>query len=224
MSPTIYFPIIFFVVGYFLGAIPFAVIVAKRFGVDIFKVGSGNPGATNVKRVCGKKAGNTVFFLDALKGFVAAFLPIVVFGFVAESVEFGNDGARETALAISQFCGLAGAVAGHCFSCFLKFKGGKGVSATIGALLGAMPVAVLLALVVWVIFYFWSRIVAIASIAFGIFLPCAAFLLIKFAPALGYGFVHFWFCCAIMIFIIVMHHSNIRRLIRGEENSFAKKK
>jgi glycerol-3-phosphate acyltransferase PlsY len=58
--------------GYWLGALPFAVIVAKRLGVDIFKKGSGNPGATNVTRVCGKGPGNLVFFLDFLKGFIAA--------------------------------------------------------------------------------------------------------------------------------------------------------
>ncbi len=224
MPHTTTFPILFLVLGYFLGAIPFAVIVAKRCGVDILKEGSGNPGATNVKRVCGKKAGNTVFVLDVLKGFLATTLPVLILGALSGTVDFGDEESRELTLTISQLCGLTGAVVGHCFSCFLKFKGGKGVSTTIGAMLGAMPVAVLLALIGWVIFYFFSRIVAIASIAFGIFLPCVVFSLIKFAPESGYNFVHFWFCCTITIFIIVMHQSNIRRLIKGEENSFAKKK
>ena len=66
--------LIFGILGYLLGAIPFAVIIARSKGVDIFSFGSGNPGATNVKRACGKFAGNLCFFLDALKGFLAAIL------------------------------------------------------------------------------------------------------------------------------------------------------
>ena len=66
------------IIGYLLGAISFAVIIARSKGVDIFKEGSGNPGATNVKRILGKKWGNAVFVLDALKGFTAAGLPLFV--------------------------------------------------------------------------------------------------------------------------------------------------
>ena len=68
------------IIGYLLGAISFAVIIARSKGVDIFKEGSGNPGATNAKRILGKKWGHVVFTLDALKGFVATILPLMVYG------------------------------------------------------------------------------------------------------------------------------------------------
>jgi glycerol-3-phosphate acyltransferase PlsY len=67
------------IIGYLLGAISFAVIIARSKGVDIFKEGSGNPGATNVKRILGKRWGNVVFALDALKGFTAALLPLKIY-------------------------------------------------------------------------------------------------------------------------------------------------
>lgn len=210
------------VVGYFLGAIPFAVIVAKRYGVDILKAGSGNPGATNVKRTCGKFAGNLVFILDMLKGFIAAFWPWALMNTLMPT----DPAAAEIwphAIAIAQLCGFAGALLGHCFSIFLKFKGGKGVSTTIGGLLGAMPIAVLVGILVWVAVYFPTRIVAVASMVFGLSLPLTSMVLAKFFPALGYTGIHVGFCLVVAIFIIIMHRSNIVRLLRGEENSFAKK-
>lgn len=209
-------------VGYFLGAIPFAVIVAKRCGVDILHAGSGNPGATNVKRTCGKTAGNLVFVLDVLKGFIAAFWPWLIMG----SLEPTAPEAAATwthATAIAQLCGFGGALLGHCFSIFLKFKGGKGVSTTIGALLGAMPLAVLIGLVVWVAVYRPTRVVAIASMFFGLSLPLTTMIFAKLLPGLGYTTVHVGFCLALAVFIIVMHRANILRLLRGEENSFKKK-
>ena len=221
MQNFIIFPTIALALGYCLGAIPFAVIIARRHGVDILKAGSGNPGATNVKRTCGKKAGNTVFALDAVKGFLAAFLPSLLPLSLAGSAENADSFAQ--VVAVSQLAGFAGAVLGHCFSVFLKFKGGKGVSTTVGALLGAMPIAVVIGGIVWAAVYFPTRVVAIASIALGISLPATTFLLSKFAPALGYGEIQIGFCVVIMIFIIAMHHSNIRRLLKGEENAFKKK-
>lgn len=213
------------VVGYLLGAIPFAVIVAKRHGVDILHAGSGNPGATNIKRTCGKAAGNLVFFLDAFKGFVAAFLPMIVAGaiFPENAGDAASVGAREHIVFIAQLCGFAGALLGHCFSVFLKFKGGKGVSTTIGGLLGAMPLAVLAGLVVWLAVYLPTRVVAIASMIFGLSLPIAAAIFAKCFPSLGYTTGHVGFCLVVAFFIIIMHRSNIVRLMRGEENSFKKK-
>lgn len=209
------------IIGYFLGAIPFAVIVAKRYGVNILTAGSGNPGATNVKRTCGKFAGNLVFILDMLKGFVAAFWPWLLMG----ALEPTDPAAVQNwphAIAVAQLCGFAGALLGHCFSIFLKFKGGKGVSTTIGGLLGAMPIAVLVGIVVWLAVYFPTRIVAVASMIFGLSLPLTSMILAKFFPSLGYTTIHVGFCLVIAVFIIIMHRSNIVRLMRGEENSFKK--
>lgn len=210
------------VVGYFLGAIPFAVIVAKRCGVDIFHAGSGNPGATNVKRTCGKFAGNLVFVLDLAKGFVSAFWPWIVMHNLVPADPAAAQGWAQ-AVAIAQLCGFAGALLGHCFSVFLKFRGGKGVSTTIGGMLGAMPLAVVLGLVVWLAVYRLTRVVAIASMIFGLSLPIVTMVFAKVFPELGYTALHAGVCLVLAIFIIVMHRSNILRLLRGEENSFKKK-
>src|SRR3989304_3400252 len=104
------------VVGYLLGSLPFGYLVAKAHGVDIFKVGSGNPGATNVKRVLGAKAGNTVFALDALKGAVAAGWPLA-YCLLNRPPNFlcGNDLYGAYLLGIP---GLLGSVVGHSFSIF----------------------------------------------------------------------------------------------------------
>jgi glycerol-3-phosphate acyltransferase PlsY len=187
------------VVGYLLGSISFAVIIARSQGVDIFKVGSGNPGATNVKRVLGSKFGNSVFVLDALKGFIAAGWPLLVFS----DLKLG-------------IIGLIVAILGHSFSVFLKFRGGKGVATTMGGLLAIMPIALLIGLLVWVIFFYTTRIVAVASIFFALSLPVSAYAL--------YGTEDSRLTLGILlsILIIVRHRSNIARMFKGKENSFNK--
>lgn len=212
MTISILFPAAALVVGYLLGSVPFAVIVARRHGVDIFKSGSGNPGATNVKRCCGKNAGNLVFFLDMLKGFVAALWPFFV-GMILS-------GTAENDVTVAQLCGFLGAVLGHCFPVFMKFRGGKGVSTTIGGLLGAMPMAVIVGLLVWLVFYYSTKIVAVASIAFGLALPLITMVYAKCWH--NYSELEIFFCLCLAFFIIIMHQSNIRRLVAGKENSFKK--
>lgn len=205
-------------IGYLLGSVNFAVLVAKRHGVDILKAGSGNPGATNVKRVIGKKAGNLVFFLDALKGLVAAGWPFVFFLLCQypESLQFKHDGLVTVYM---QLAGFFGALIGHCFSIFLKFKGGKGVAVTIGALLGAMPLNMACGGIVWALLFFTSRYVSVASIGMAVALPAIAY----FLPGQGIG-PHFWFSLFVAVFIVYTHRTNIRRLMKGEESRFTKKK
>jgi glycerol-3-phosphate acyltransferase PlsY len=187
------------VLGYLLGAISFAVLIAKSQGVDIFKEGSGNPGATNVKRTLGAKYGNAVFALDALKGFVAAGWPLLFLG--------------EIRLGI---IGLIAAIIGHSFSVFLKFRGGKGVATTMGGLLAIMPVVLVVGLAVWAICFFTTRIVALASILFAVSLPVAAYVLYPTGdPRFTLGLV-------LGVLIVVRHRSNIARMFQGKENSFKK--
>ena len=133
--------------GYLLGAIPFAVIIARFCGVNIFKVGSGNPGATNVKRSCGKWAGNICFILDAAKGFLATF-------WVFHSEFFGIQLSDPQSLC---YVGLVSAIIGHSFSVFIKFRGGKGVATSIGGLLAVMWAAILIALIVWLVVFYSTR-------------------------------------------------------------------
>jgi len=188
-------------IGYLLGAISFAVIVSKRQGVDIFKEGSGNPGATNVKRVLGAKWGNLVFALDALKGLVAAGWPLLVF----------EDFALRFAV-----IGLISAILGHSFSVFLKFRGGKGVATTMGGLLAIMPISLLIGLLVWMLAFYTTKIVALASILFAFSLPVSALNLY------GAGDPRFTLSITLSILIFFRHRSNLQRIFQGKENRFKK--
>jgi glycerol-3-phosphate acyltransferase PlsY len=199
-------------VGYLLGSVNFAVLVAKRHGIDILKEGSGNPGATNVKRVLGKGPGNLVFALDALKGAAGTYLPFLL----ADAVSPGSP-RFEVLVA-----GLAGTLLGHCFSCFLGFKGGKGVASTIGGLLVLLPIPIVIGAALWAIAFYATRYVSVASLALGLSLPLSCWLLPKFT-SLQFSDAELIFAFAIALFNVWTHRSNIGRLLRGEENKFTKK-
>ncbi len=189
------------IVGYLLGAIPFAVIIARRHGVNILKEGSGNPGATNVTRTIGKRAGNLCFALDFLKGVAAAGWPLL--------------GASDpTGLGV---LGLIAAIIGHSYSVFIGFKGGKGVAVTMGGLLALSWYILLIGLLVWVVIFYVSRYVSLASICFGISLP-----------VLAVGFeekpVLIVFLFGIAVLIVYRHRANIQRLFSGTEHRFTKKR
>jgi acyl phosphate:glycerol-3-phosphate acyltransferase len=197
-------------VGYLLGSIPFGVIVAKRYGVDIFSVGSGNPGATNVLRSVGKPAGYVVFFLDFLKGLIA------VTWFLFPWVSFSGDSTLG-------LWGLPGAVLGHTYPIFSSFRGGKGVATTMGGLLGVMPGCLIIGLVTWVIIFFSTRYVALASIGFGVSLPVCAIVNVWSNPDHSSVIGTIALAFVIMVWIIWRHRSNIVRLRDGTENRFKRK-
>ncbi|MEY5006257.1 MAG: hypothetical protein RI969_1345 [Verrucomicrobiota bacterium] len=205
---------IFALLGYLIGSVNFAVLVAKKHGVDILKEGSGNPGATNVKRVLGKGPGNLVFALDALKGFVGAGLPHLL-------LRVGETPAAADIHFTVCVAGFVGTLLGHCFSCFLKFKGGKGVASTIGGLLVLLPVPILIGAAIWGIVFMLSRYVSLASIALGVSLPLSCWLLPLFTK-LTFGQPEFWFAAAIAAFNLWTHRSNLGRLLAGTENRFVK--
>ena len=190
------------IVGYLLGAISFAVLVARSQGVDILKYGSGNPGATNVTRALGSKYGNMVFAGDALKGGIAAGWPLLVFG--------GELGLKLGII------GLIASIIGHSFSLFLKFKGGKGVATTMGGLVAIMPVVLLIGVAVWAAIFFSTKLVAVASMLFAVSLAVSAYFLYGAAdPRFTLGLV-------LAVLIVVRHRSNIARMLQGTENSFKK--
>ena len=110
--------------------------------------------------------------------------------------------------------GLLASLAGHSYSVFLKFRGGKGVATTMGGLLAIMPVALLVGLLVWLVFYYASRVVALASILFALSLPISSAWLYSSADS------RFILGCALCLLIIFRHKSNISRLLQGKENSF----
>ena len=197
-------------VGYLLGSIPFGVLVAKRVGVDIYSVGSGNPGATNVLRSIGKPAGYTVFLLDFLKGVLATVW--FKFGLVAFS------GDPNLAL-----WGLPAAVLGHTYPLFAKFKGGKGVATAMGGLLGVMPGCLLIGLVSWGVIFVTTRYVAVASIGFGLSLPLCSIIGYWNADDKSGHFSKVILSLIIMVWIIWRHRSNLQRLKDGTENRFERK-
>lgn len=190
-------------VGYLLGSLPFGYLVAKARGVDIFKEGSGNPGATNVKRVLGPKAGNTVLVLDLLKGSLATGWPLLPF-------------VETTHQQVLGIVGVIAAVLGHSFSIFTRFKGGKGVATAAGGLLVLMPVACLVAGSTWIVTFYASRYVSLASI-FGAIAVIVAAWLVPYHVSLSV------IATVIGAFVIVRHYENIGRLIKGTENRFVKK-
>jgi glycerol-3-phosphate acyltransferase PlsY len=156
-------------IGYVIGSIPWAVIVSKRAGVNIFSVGSGNPGATNVLRT---------------------------------------------------LWGLPAAVLGHTYPIFTGFRGGKGVATAMGGLLALMPFCLIVGLFFWVLTFYLTKYVALASIAFGLSLPvCSLF----FSPGEGNAVGQTVLAFIVMAWIIWRHRSNISRLRDGTENRFKKK-
>lgn len=216
------------VVGYLLGAIPFGWLVARAHGINIFEHGSKSPGATNVKRVLGKKAGNTVFALDAIKGALAAGWPLII-----ERIGLARIADTKNAISWSwelvdtklltpqtvipaAVIGLLAAVIGHSFSCFTRFKGGKGVATSAGGFVVLMPVVTLIALAVWLATFYGSRYVSLASIFAAIAMPVAAFFLKQHTLVVILAAV-------IGTFVIILHRANIKRLLNGTENRFVKK-
>lgn len=199
-------------IGYLLGSIPFGVLVSKRFGVDIYSVGSGNPGATNVLREIGKPAGYTVFVFDFLKGFWATYwFMIPVFSIETDPVFLG-------------LWGLPAAVLGHTYPLFTGFRGGKGVATAMGGLLGVMPECLLLGLVTWAIIFYSTRYVALASIGFGLSLPiCSLVTYWASDENQRHGGIVV-LALVVMAWIIWRHRSNLARLRAGTENRFDRKK
>ncbi len=210
------------VIGYLLGSLPFGFLVAKAHGVDIFAAGSGNPGATNVKRVLGSRAGNLVYFLDALKGAAATVWPWVWeksrgphLGVIFEHGGLRAMAAIDVAL---PFClaGLIGAVLGHTFSVFTAFRGGKGVATASGGLVVLMPGPILIGAVVWLVTFLLSRYVSLASILAAVVVPSSAWLL-GLHPALKIVVT------ALGGLVILRHQTNIGRLIAGKEHRWERK-
>ncbi|MGC9451036.1 MAG: glycerol-3-phosphate 1-O-acyltransferase PlsY [Oceanipulchritudo sp.] len=191
--------------GYLIGSISFAVLIAKSRGVDIFSSGSGNPGATNVLRALGKPCGYGCFLLDALKGTAAV---LVAAGL---AVQFG-EGVK-----LAGIFGLLGAILGHSFSVFLRFRGGKGVATTVGGLFALMPWVMLVGAIVWLAVFLTTRYVSLASLALGLSLPVSSFFIEEDPRALV-------FCLFLTLLIVVRHRSNIQRLIAGTENRATRKK
>jgi glycerol-3-phosphate acyltransferase PlsY len=198
-------PIVGVIIAYLAGSIPSAYIAGKVRGVDLRKHGSGNLGATNVVRVLGPKIGAAVFIADLLKGF----LPVYFLPMYTETL-------RPDTWALVY--GVA-AILGHVKPIFLLGKGGgKGVATASGVFLALAFVPMLIAQVVWVIVFYFSRYVSLASLCGAIVLPVAILALYRdpSSPV-------FIASVIIALFVFWTHRANIGRLRRGEEHRFVKK-
>ena len=200
-------------VAYLMGSIPFGFLIAKTQGIDIRKVGSGNIGATNVFRSVSKKLGVVTFALDFLKGCCgAAVLPLIA----SHLAPIPPGGLAKEILPV--FCG-AMTIIGHNWTCFLGFKGGKGIATSAGMLIGLSPVGVLISLSVWIVTFFSTRYVSLASI-------CAALTMaiVVWPLYLIYLKTHgVWFPVVLTLLAglaIWKHRSNIARLRAGTESRF----
>jgi len=189
--------VLILLLSFLLGAIPNAYLIAKIFyRIDIRNCGSGNPGATNVWRSVGKIPGTLTFLFDVLKGFIPVFIARKIF--------------PEPSLTYPMMAGFC-AVAGHIWTPFLRFKGGKGVATGFGVFLGLIPIATFFALIVFIITLALTKYVALGSIAASISLPLFLYFL-KRSPILIYTSI------ILAIIIIWRHKSNIKKILNKTED------
>src|SRR5437773_11774467 len=198
--------------SYLLGSVPFGYLAGQFAGVDIRKFGSGNVGATNVVRLLGKRYGYPVFALDFLKGFGAVKISMLMA--TGQPPEWNSPETFGILAAMSS-------VLGHLYPPWLKFKGGKGVATSAGALLALTPAATLIGVAIWIIVFWLTRYVSLASIT-------AAVVLLVVIPVVGSQdqnkrkpLVYSSACVAAIV--IWRHRSNLSRLIRGTEPRFTRK-
>ena len=195
------------VAAYFLGSIPFGLLLAKLFGgTDVRKAGSGNIGATNVARVAGPLAGILTLLLDAAKGSAAVVL----------AARLTNESAMW--MMVAGFLALIG----HCFPVWLRFKGGKGVATAAGVFLALCPLAMLGALSLFILVVVFWRYVSLGSVAAAAAIPLLMYLL--WAPHHAPPHVVTFGSLAIAMLVIYKHDANIQRLVEGEEPKFSSRK
>lgn len=195
--------------AYLCGSIPtayIAVYAVKR--VDIRQYGSGNVGASNAMRLIGKAWGVGILLFDAIKGLVPVLLVLHVF--------FNGDSQVQRYALIAALAALVG----HVFPVWLAFRGGKGVATGLGVMTALMPLAVAIALPVFILVVAISRYISLGSIVAAALLP-GLFFINHQLPADSELFV---FVCIACIFVIYKHKSNIRRIFAGEENRLGEKR
>ncbi len=199
------------VAGYLLGSIPTGFLLARARGIDIRTVGSGNIGATNVLRSLGRPAGVLVLLADFLKGWLAA---AVVGQCFASWFGSASDPQTHEWFAI---CGGLSAILGHNYTCWLYFKGGKGIATSAGVLLALVPWALLIIFCVWVVVFAVSRYVSLASICASVALPFAAW-------ATKASLAMVLVTAGMAALAVGKHGPNIKRLIHGTEHRLGSKK
>ena len=188
-------------IAYLIGSIPTAYIFGRLLkGIDIRQYGSGNIGATNVFRVIGRFPGILVLFIDIMKGFVCA-------TYVANLFMYISPVTRPQLYSV--LAGLA-AIAGHNWTLFLRFRGGKGVATSAGVVIGLIPKIFWLGFLVWCIIFSVTGFISLASIVASVSIPL--FTLVFGAPTEIVIFMSI-----LCLVIVYKHRPNIKRLQKGEE-------
>lgn len=210
--------VIYIVAAYLIGSVPFGYLAGRMNGLDLREHGSCNIGATNAVRVLGKKWGIPVFICDFLKGNV----PLLLM-----KLHLGGDATQFSAADMGWFLGVLFAlVLGHTFTCFLKFKGGKGVATTGGCLFAVSPMVGGVALATWVLMMALTRYVSLSSMVAGVGMMVTALYVfymvdgaMSAADSMVLGLLGF-----IFILVVWKHRTNIVRLCNGTEpKAFSKK-
>jgi len=197
--------------AYLFAAIPWGLLIGRLKGIDIRQHGSGNIGATNVRRVLGKGWGRLCFALDFLKGL----LPLLAVQYMIKK------GILVDPWQIAEALTALACVTGHIASVYIRFQGGRGISTTFGIMLALAPWSLVLALLLWVAVFYTTRYVSLASIAATGLLPVIALVLSLTGiqkltwPVMGLLFI-------LAFLTVYKHRSNIQRLRDGTENRFAR--
>jgi len=200
-------------VAYFLGSIPWGYLAGKLNGVDLHKEGSGSTGATNALRVLGKPWGYTVFALDTLKGSLA-----VIAAFQIGSRFFASTPTETISAGV---VAAIFAVIGHSYPVWLKFQGGKGIATSAGIMLALFPWPVFaFGLFVWLVLFYSTRFVSVASLGAAVALPTASAAMWYLGDC---DAIRTSIAAAMCVLAVWRHKSNISRLMAGTEKRFEKK-
>jgi len=208
-----FYPLLYLIIpaGFIIGSIPFGILATKNKGVDLRTTGSRNIGATNVLRAAGKLPALLTLVGDVLKGIV----PVMICNYIITHIAAD---AELISAAKDFWGGVAGlsAIAGHIFSIFLSFKGGKGVATGLGVLIAYSPVTAGITLFIWIAVAVVTRYSSLAAIA------AVALLPVTFAFS-DFSWNKILFSVLFAILIISRHKENIKRLIDGRESKIGKK-
>lgn len=211
--------LLYIILAYLIGSVPFGYLAGRLCGVDLREHGSHNIGATNAMRVLGHGWGSAVFVLDFLKGFLPLWWVKSHLGM--DLVEY-NIGQLGLLVGV-----MLAVILGHTYTCFLHFRGGKGVASMAGCLVAAFPLIALIAVVVWVVMMALTRYVSLSSLVAGMAMVIAS--LIQYVRPDGELRPVEWVVPCVLFLILVLvtfrHRANIVRICNGTEpKAFSKKK
>lgn len=211
--------VLYIAASYLVGAVPFGYLAGKCRGVDLRKEKSCNIGATNAWRVLGWQWGLPVFIMDFLKGFVPVFGAMYWLPFLTGDKTGWNFNAVVVLVCFA-------VVLGHTYTCFLGFKGGKGVATTAGVLVALNPMVAVVALCTWLVFMGLSGIVSLASLAAAVAMIIAGWWEYPLCEDGSWSpqMLYIAFFTLIGLLVLFKHRSNMARLLNGTEHSFYSKK